>query len=43
VRSWEDTQARIRSGWARAALAIDAPGWSWDPDRALWVGPHDRG
>jgi sugar/nucleoside kinase (ribokinase family) len=43
VQSWEDTQARIQSGWARAALEIDAPGWQWNADRALWVGPHDRG
>ena len=42
VRSWEDTQTRIRSGWARAPLTIDAPGWRWDADHALWVGPHDR-
>jgi sugar/nucleoside kinase (ribokinase family) len=41
VRSWDDTQARIRSAWARAPLAIDSPGWRWEPDRALWVGPHD--
>ncbi len=43
VRSWEDTQARIRSGWPRAALRIDASGWAWDADRALWIGPFDGG
>ncbi len=43
VRSWDDTQARIRSGWPRAALRIDASGWAWDADRALWIGPFDSG
>jgi sugar/nucleoside kinase (ribokinase family) len=43
VRSWEETQARIRSGWVRLPLDISTPGWAWDAGRALWIGPHDRG
>jgi sugar/nucleoside kinase (ribokinase family) len=43
VCAWEETQARIQSGWARLPLDINAPGWTWDAARALWIGPHDRG
>jgi sugar/nucleoside kinase (ribokinase family) len=42
VRSWAETQARIRSGWPRLPLTVDVPGWRWDADRALWIGPFDR-
>ncbi|NDJ77287.1 MAG: carbohydrate kinase family protein [Chloroflexi bacterium] len=42
VRSWEDTQARIAAGWARAPLTINAPGWEWDKNWQVWVGPHDK-
>lgn len=43
VRSWDETQARIRSGWSRLPLTVDAPGWRWDAVRTLWIGPHDPG
>lgn len=42
VRSWEDTQDRIAAGWTRLPLAIDAPGWRWDEQHAIWRGPHDQ-
>ncbi len=41
VRSWEDTQARIRAGWARLPVTIDAAGWTWNAEHALWIGPYD--
>lgn len=41
IRSWDDTQARIRAGWERAPVAIDAPGWTWHAGHGLWVGPYD--
>ena len=41
VLSWRATQARVEAGWPRAALTVDAPGWSYDADSGLWVGPHD--
>ncbi len=41
IQSWEATQARIRCGWARMPLAIQAPGWRWEEQIHLWVGPHD--
>jgi sugar/nucleoside kinase (ribokinase family) len=43
VCSWEETQARIQSGWAHAALTIQSPGWSWDARYQLWRGPADQG
>lgn len=42
IRSWEETQARIRAGWARQPVAIEASGWWWHAGHALWVGPRDR-
>lgn len=42
VRSWEETQARIRAGWKRLPLVIDAPGWTWDEMRGVWIGPGDE-
>lgn len=41
LRTWDATQTRIAAGWARAALAIDAPGWIWNTSDQMWVGPHD--
>ncbi len=42
VRSWEETIARIDAGWKRLPLALDASGWTWDGDAAVWRGPVDR-
>jgi sugar/nucleoside kinase (ribokinase family) len=39
LRSWEETRARVAAGWPRCALAIDSPGWRWEPDHQLWIGP----
>jgi sugar/nucleoside kinase (ribokinase family) len=38
LRSWENTLARIQSGWARHTLEITAPGWSFASEDGLWVG-----
>jgi len=37
IRSWEDTWQRVRSGWARHDLVLDAPGWVLDDEHQLWV------
>jgi sugar/nucleoside kinase (ribokinase family) len=37
ICSWEDTEARVRAGWPRRSLKLDAPGWEWDPLAGLWV------
>jgi sugar/nucleoside kinase (ribokinase family) len=39
LRSWDDTLARVRQGWARLPLEITAPGWSWCEQDQVWVGP----
>lgn len=36
LRSWEDTLERVRSGWERLPLSLDAPNWEWDEDRQVW-------
>lgn len=41
VRSWDVTQDRIAAGWPRAEVMINAPGWVWDVDHNVWVGPAD--
>jgi len=39
LRSWEDTLERIAAGWERHPLMVDAPGWTFDAENGLWVGP----
>ena len=39
--SWSAVRARIRSGWARRPVALLLPGWRWDAEKAIWIGPHD--
>jgi sugar/nucleoside kinase (ribokinase family) len=41
LRSWDQTWARIKSGWARVVRPIDDPTWRWDSRRQLWIGPSD--
>ncbi|MCR4406360.1 MAG: carbohydrate kinase family protein [Anaerolineae bacterium] len=42
VRTWEETLARIRAGWARLPLDLEPFGWVWDDNAALWRGPADQ-
>ena len=42
VKSWEETLARIDSGWPRLPLNLESPGWTWDSRSAVWHGPADR-
>jgi sugar/nucleoside kinase (ribokinase family) len=35
--SWEETLRRVKSGWARHDLALDASGWEFDERHHLWV------
>jgi sugar/nucleoside kinase (ribokinase family) len=39
IRPWDDTFARIASGWERQQLELNSPGWAFDPDRGVWRGP----
>jgi sugar/nucleoside kinase (ribokinase family) len=37
IRTWEETQARIREGWERLPLVVQSPGWVWDDAQAIWT------
>lgn len=37
LRSWEETMARVASGWPRHKLNLNAPGWHFDPPSGLWL------
>jgi sugar/nucleoside kinase (ribokinase family) len=39
IRSWEETQARVASGWPRHSLHLDATGWRFDGQQGVWLGP----
>jgi sugar/nucleoside kinase (ribokinase family) len=39
LRSWQETSARVRQGWARLPLDLSAPGWTWSETDQVWVGP----
>jgi sugar/nucleoside kinase (ribokinase family) len=41
IRPWDETLARVRRGWARRPLTLDAPGWRYDTAGGLWIGPGD--
>lgn len=41
IGTWDETVARIRSGWEQLPLDVNAGGWRWDDRLRLWVGPHD--
>jgi sugar/nucleoside kinase (ribokinase family) len=41
LRSWEDTLARVEAGWDRREINLALPGWQWDQNRQVWVGPLD--
>lgn len=36
IRSWEETQSRLRQGWARCPLHIQTPGWTWNATTGVW-------
>ena len=42
IRPWDEMWRRVRGGWERHTLQIDAPGWRFDEQSCLWVGPEDR-
>lgn len=42
LRGREETWTRVRSGWPRASLTLDEPGWHLDTTHQVWVGPEDR-
>ncbi|MGO9308762.1 MAG: carbohydrate kinase family protein [Spirochaetia bacterium] len=41
IRSWEETLARVKAGWARRPVEIRETGWRRLAN-GVWAGPHDR-
>jgi len=39
IRSWEETWRRVQAGWPRHDLTLDAPGWRYDDQHHVWIGP----
>jgi sugar/nucleoside kinase (ribokinase family) len=39
IRPWDETLRRVERGWPRHTLTLTSPGWSFDADHQLWVGP----
>ncbi|MEM7345993.1 MAG: carbohydrate kinase family protein, partial [Chloroflexota bacterium] len=42
VPLWETVQQRIEAGWAQLPVSLPLPGWVWNEDERLWVGPKDQ-
>jgi sugar/nucleoside kinase (ribokinase family) len=42
IRDWEETLARMETGWAREPLELESFAWVWDGGNAVWRGPADR-
>jgi sugar/nucleoside kinase (ribokinase family) len=42
LRSWEETLARVASGWERLPVQVSGAGWSWGEQDQVWVGPGTR-
>ncbi len=44
VRSWTETQKRLKAGWPRLPIALDMTrfGWRWDGTEQVWIGPADQ-
>ncbi|RME79000.1 MAG: carbohydrate kinase family protein [Chloroflexi bacterium] len=36
LRPWEDTLDRVRRGWPRRPLTVNAPGWWFNPAYRIW-------
>jgi sugar/nucleoside kinase (ribokinase family) len=39
ILSWEETLQRVARGWERQPLELNAPGWKFDSENAIWRGP----
>jgi sugar/nucleoside kinase (ribokinase family) len=43
VPPWKTVQQRLADGWRHRAVSLALPGWRWDAEAGLWVGPRDQG
>ncbi|MBC7235630.1 MAG: carbohydrate kinase family protein [Chloroflexi bacterium] len=41
VRTWKETQSRVRAGWMRRPIEVAGRGWFWDDNVQLWRGPAE--
>jgi hypothetical protein len=41
LKHWDETLARVRSGWQRAAVSVVETGWRRG-EPGTWRGPRDR-
>lgn len=39
IRPWDETSARVKSGWERLDACVQAAGWDWSEVDQVWVGP----
>lgn len=37
IRTWKETIGRIRAGWTRHPLTVNAPGWALDEESGVWA------
>jgi sugar/nucleoside kinase (ribokinase family) len=42
ILSWDETQALLDKGWEKNILKPKGDLWSYDEERCVWVGPHDK-
>jgi sugar/nucleoside kinase (ribokinase family) len=42
ILSWDETLAKVASGWKRNGLHVAAEGWRWEAEAQLWHGPNDN-
>jgi sugar/nucleoside kinase (ribokinase family) len=41
LRTWEETRRRVEAGWEQLPLPLKAPGWIWDEEGRMWIGPTE--
>jgi sugar/nucleoside kinase (ribokinase family) len=37
LRPWDETLQRVKDGWPRHQLELDAPGWEFDGQHQIWI------
>jgi sugar/nucleoside kinase (ribokinase family) len=42
LRTWEQTEARVRAGWPRKRLSLGPSGWESCKTAGVWYSPKDR-
>jgi sugar/nucleoside kinase (ribokinase family) len=42
ICSWDEITDLIEAGWEKTLLDNQHPGWIFDNESGLWVGPHDK-